>query len=892
MIGQTLSHYRITEALGAGGMGEVYRASDTKLGRDVAIKVLPAAVAGDPGRLARFQREAKVLASLNHPNIAAIHGLDEAGGTPFLVLELVEGQDLEERLERGAIPVEEALQIATQVAIALEEAHRKGIVHRDLKPANVKLTPDGKVKVLDFGLAKAWRADAEEGPFSASISQAPTLAQPASAVGMIIGTAGYMSPEQARGQGVDGRADVWAFGVLLWEMLTGRTLFTGDTLTDVIAAVVTKDLDLQALPGTTPPAVRRLLERCLRKDPRRRLPDIGAARLELEDVLSGAGADPAPTPPPASRFRGRGRERLWATALLLTAGAAFVVGSLLPGRGSEPGPATHFVVETGDDLSFVGYDLPAVSPDGRRVAFTAASPDGSHHLWMRALDTPSPKEIPGTDGATGPFWSPDGRLIAFAVAGDLRRVGLDGGPAQRICTLPHPRLLGGTWSADGTVVFSAGRPGARLYAVPEGGGEAIPLTAHDAARGETGHAWPWLLPDGRHLLFHVAAEQEEHAGLHVTRLDAPEYRRRILPGSARAIYGSGHLLFAREGMLLAQPFDSDRLAVRGDPVPVAEDVSYWRGGRDWGWFSASSSRVLAYRAGGGRSRVQLAWLDREGQRLETLGEPGPYDQIALSPDGRRVAVEIPDADGQYDLWTIDVERGVASRLTSAPGDDRDPVWAPDSRELVFRSDREGGRALYRKGLQGEPASLIAAPSGGHPNARLTPESWSSDGGTLLCNAIGRNVVWALSLDGDGGAEQVLELAFRLNEPQLSPDGEWLAYASEESGRWEVYVQPFRGVGERLRVSLDGGGQPKWRRDSRELFYLSIEGQIMAVDVGVSERGLEVGLPRSLFDAGPFTAFHDTYAVSADGQRFLVKTYPDGMARDRLHVVTSWTSLIE
>ncbi len=559
----------------------------------------------------------------------------------------------------------------------------------------------------------------------------------------------------------------------------------------------------------------------------------------------------------------------------------------------RPGPAAHLVVETGDDLSFVGYDLPAVSPDGRHVAFTAASADGSRSLWMRALDTPGPQAIPGTEGATTPFWSPDGRFVAFAAAGDLKRIALDGGPAQRICTLPHPRLLGGTWSEDGTVVFSAGRPGARLYVVPAGGGDATPLTTHDASRGETGHAWPWLLPDGRHLLFHVAAEQQENAGLYVTRLDAPDYRRRILPGSARVVYGSGHLLFARDGSLLAQSFDPDSLEVRGDPLSVAEDVSYWRGGRDWGWFAASLAEVLAYRAGGGVSRVQLAWFDREGESLGTLGEAGPYRQIALSPDGRQVAVEISDADGQYDLWTIDVGRGVASRLTSGSGDDRDPVWGPDSRELVFRSDREGGQGLYRKGLQGEPASRISARPGEDARARLAPESWSSDGATLLCNAVGRRrAVWALSLDGAGEAEQVLEMAFQLSDPHLSPDDRWLAYASEESGRWEVYAQPFRGAGERVRISVNGGGQPQWRGDGKELFYLSAEGQLMAVDVQKSERGLDVGLPHALFDAGPFNAFHATYAVSGDGRRFLVKTYPDGIVREKLHVVTNWTSLIE
>jgi Tol biopolymer transport system component len=893
LIGQTLSHYRISAALGAGGMGEVYRATDTALGRDVALKILPPEVARDPGRLERFRREAHLLAALNHPHIAAIHGLEGVDAQPFLVLELIEGEDLKGRLERGAIPVDEALEIAEQVAEALEEAHSKGIVHRDLKPANVMLTPDGKVKVLDFGLAKAWAGDTPEGGSpSAALSQSPTLAHTGTVAGVILGTAAYMSPEQARGKPVDKRADVWSFGVLLWEMLTGQTLFAGDTVTDVIAAVVTKEPNLDALPAGTPRAVHRLLSRCLRKDPRKRLPDIGAARLELEDVRAGTADTPAPSDGgegAAAAERRRVRRLRWALAAagLVIAGMAVALAVTHLTKASAP-QAVHFMADTPEGFRLADFgDLPVPSPDGRHVAFTGFL-EGTRQLWIRPLDAPEARPLPGTEGARFAFWSPDSAWIAFFTASDLNKVRLAAGGVQRVCALPRGTPVGGTWGEDGTIVFSAGGTSATLFAVAAGGGEARPLTTLDESREEQGQWWPQFLPGGGHFIFAVGSSRDQSDGLHLASLDAPEDRRLVLPGSSRVTYASGHLLFVRDGILFAQPFDPQGVEVSGEPAPVAQGVASFPSRTEWGWFDAAASGVLAYREGG-TSAVQLAWVDRKGGRLETLGEPGPYGQIALSPDERRVALEVAGGEG-LDLWVMDVARGVTSRVTTDPADEGNPVWSPDGRELVYQKNASGGIDLFRKGL-GRGASaepLLESPGNDHP------EDWSRDGRTLLYITVAdEQAVWALPLEGDGPPELVLKTGFHVAEPRLSPDGRWLAYISDESGRYEVYVEPFRRPGERVRVSVDGGGQPKWRNDGKELFFRPLGGPLMAVEVKDEGERLEVDRPTELFDVGlTVTATGTDYAVSADGQRFLVKVPADEGSRARIHVVTNWTSLLE
>jgi Tol biopolymer transport system component len=890
LIGQTLSHYRITAALGAGGMGEVYRATDTSLGRDVAIKVLPPEVAHDPDRLGRFKREAQLLAALNHPHIAAIYGLEECDGKPFLSLELVEGEDLRQRLARGAIPVDEAIEIARQIAEALEEAHGKGIVHRDLKPANVKLTPDGKVKVLDFGLAKAWAGELS-GVSSApsALSQSPTMANSGTIAGVILGTAAYMSPEQARGKPVDKRADVWSFGVLLWEMLTGRSLFAGDTVTDVIAAVVTQEPDLDALPASTPRTVKTLISRCLRRDPRMRLPDVGAARLELQEVLAGVSTEPGGAASSQAGRRSSSRERwAWAGALLVALGVAgYLASRPLPVVREQP--AGHFLIDLPDDLKISPWGPPSVSPDGRYIAYAASPDENRLSLWVRPLDSLVSRELSGTEGATLPFWSPDGQSLAFFTGTELRRIALSGGTAQKICALPEGFTTGGDWSADETIVFSAGGFHARLFTVPAIGGEARPLT-NPQGLGDTAHWWPRLLSDRHHLLFQVFGGNARQ-GLHLATLDAPEKSRRLLPTLARADYQAGRLLFTREGTLVAQPLDVERGSLTGEPLPVAASVAAWSAAPDWGWFSASATGVVAYTEGANLvADSELVWFDRKGTRLSVLGKPAPYGQIALSPDERSIAVEIAKQGESIDIWTIDLARGVGTRQTFDKADEVDPVWSPDSRTLAFSSSRGGGYHIFRKELQGDKPEKLFSKS---PESAWA-ESSTPDGRSLLYDHdLGSTrAIETLSWTDDADPVRLLEKAHFLDEPQVSGDGLWLAYLSNESGQYEVYVEPFGHTGERVRVSTEGGGQPKWRSDGKELFYVDPVGRLRAVAVKASGDRLELALPETLFAGVIVDSVRDHYAATRDGRRFLVVVPLTRDFTSRIHVLTSWTSLLE
>jgi Tol biopolymer transport system component len=691
---------------------------------------------------------------------------------------------------------------------------------------------------------------------------------------------------------VDKRADVWSFGVLLWEMLTGRTLFAGDTVTDVIASVVKEEPDLEALPDGTPGVVRRLIARCLRKDPRTRLPDIGAARLDLQEAVAGTAEEtegPVAATDAAGDQKRRARERVWIATAVVSAGLAAVLAFFDITAPPEARPAVHFVSEPPEGWSLGDFDVPTASPDGRRVAFSATSSDGTKMLWVRPLDSPSARPLPGTEGGALPSWSPDGRSLAFFAEGEIRRIGLASGTVQRVCS--EDLGTGLTWGRDGTILFSSGGRSGRIYSVPAAGGEVRPLTTHDAAHGEIGHYWPRFLPDGHRFLFLVGSSKDERTGLHVASLEAPDERRRLLPGNNRVVLGSEHLLYLLDDTLVAQPFDANRAELSGEPVAVAGSVSSWGAVPTWGWFDASTSGVLTYQEGEAFRGSELAWFDRRGARLSTVGKPGRYGQITLSPDERRVAVELSTPEGGgSDLWTMDLARGVATRVTFDPAIDIDPVWSPDGRALVFSSDRDGSFRLYRKGLQGnEPVSPL-----GENLEAVFPESWLVDEKKLVfvMDPNATQTIGLLPSDGNAEAELILRKDFPVDEAQVSPDGRWLAYISQESGQWEVYVEPFQRVGDRVRVSPEGGGQPKWRGDGKELFYVSPDGRLMAVEVRAEEARIEVGLPVALFAGVNPTPNTDHFAVTADGQRFLLTVPVEDDSEARIHVVLNWTSLLE
>ncbi|HYM13018.1 MAG TPA: protein kinase [Bryobacterales bacterium] len=865
--GARLGTYEIVSLLGAGGMGEVYRARDPRLGREVAIKVLPEAFARDTEKLARFEREARVLASLNHPGIAAIHGFEQAGGTPFLVMELVEGETL-----KGPLPPEEAIAISRQICEALEAAHEKGVVHRDLKPANIKITPQGKVKLLDFGLAKAFAEDRT----ASDPAQSPTVSL-ATQAGVILGTAAYMSPEQARGRTIDRRTDIWAFGCVLYEMLSGRQAFRGTNVAEIIAAVMRGEPDWSALPAATPPHLRRLLERCLQKDSTERLHDIADARLELKEA-------PATVPLPAAR---PARALAWMIAATLFAAIALVLG-LVHFRETPPEQqVVRLPLLPPEKTSFGEVD---VSPDGRRVAFTARDASGSIHLWVRPLDAPAAQMLGGTEGASFPFWSPDSRWIGFFADGKLKKAEVSGAPPQTIANAPVGR--GGAWNRDGVILF-APNVYSPLAQVPATGGEPKPVTGLDTSHEETSHRWPQFLPDGRRFLYFILAGPE-HQGIYAGSLDSKE-KTLLLASQYSAAYGMGHLLFVRERALLAQRFDAGKLQLAGESLPVAEPVgtTLFRTRA-----SLSETGVLVY-YGAGTAGVRLQWFDRGGKALEAVGPPGGYLSVDLSPDGRRLAADRNDTQpGNRDIWLFDLARGASTRFTFRPAFNDSPAWSPDGRRIAFRSNREGAFNLYQKDASGagEEELLLKTPS------NKVPTGWSPDGRWLLYNEQDpktRMDLWLLRLDGRQPARQPqpwLRTEFDERFGQFSPDGQWVAYDSNESGRHEVYVRPFAAGGAagagQSQVSTGGGEQPRWRGDGKELFYLGPDRQLMAVEVKTTGGRFEAGLPRALFPTRAAIIpglFHTVYAVRADGQRFLILSEGEDVPSQPATVVLNWTA---
>lgn len=862
-IGSRLGPYEIVAPLGAGGMGEVYRARDSKLNRDVAIKVLPPAFAEDPERMARFEREAQVLAALNHPNIAQIYGIEQGA----LIMELVEGEDL-----HGPVPIETALDYARQIAAGLEAAHEKGIIHRDLKPANIKVTGNGTVKLLDFGLAKAGVESAAV--TGQSPTQSPTLSLAMTQAGVILGTAAYMSPEQARGKPVDKRADIWAFGVVLYEMLTGRLLFGGgETVTDTLASVVKEEPDWSALPGDTPPRVRRLLERCLRKDSKTRLQAIGEARIAIDEPEP----EPSTAAVPASVPRRNWVPWAAAGAFALLALGLAVAWLRHPAEETQTFKVSVLPPEKG---AFLPRSLPSVSPDGRHLAFAAAY-EGKRQLWIRDLDALAARPIPGTDEAIEPFWSPDSRFVAFFADGKLKKVDITGGPALTLCDAAGAGGRGGSWSKNDVIVFTPS-VAAGLFRVPAAGGTATPLTAVDRAAGETSHRFPWFLPDGRHFLFTVRAEQQKSA-IYVGDLESKD-RRQLVAAACNAAYSPpGFLLFLRERTLMAQPFDAAGLRTTGEPFPIAEEVDYIEG-QIQAQFAVSQTGVLAFYAGGLANHSQLTWLDRGGKSLGTVGPPGNIREVAISPDGATVAMARMDPQMvTTDIWFHDLVHGTDSRFTFDHTTDEAPVWSPDGSRILFASIRTGKSGIYQKLVTGAGKEVLLCQT-----ASLSiPTDWSRDGRFAIFENIDAHTrydVWVLPLSGDRKPFPFLQTESRELNGKLSPDGRWLAYQSDETGRPEVYVQTFPGQEGKWQVSATGGTRPVWRRDGKELFFISADDRLMAVDVKSGVR-FEHGVPKPLFEAR--TPSYATFDVSRDGKRFLMANLLDQGATQAMTVVINW-----
>jgi eukaryotic-like serine/threonine-protein kinase len=889
--GTRLGPYQILSALGAGGMGEVYRAHDTKLNRDVALKVLPDAFASDPDRLARFTREAQTLAALNHPHIAHIHGLEDANGVPALVMELVEGPTLADRIATGPIPLDEALPIARQIAEALEAAHEQGIIHRDLKPANIKVRPDGSVKVLDFGLAKAMEPALAS---SANAMMSPTLSLHATQAGIILGTAAYMSPEQAAGKPVDKRSDLWAFGVVLLEMLTGRRPFAGDTASETMAAVMMKEPDWTTLPAHTPPPIRKLLRRCLEKDRKRRMADVADARFEIDDALTAPAENPMTMTATSRRARWRSVATL--AAALLVGGALAIAAMLALRRTAPEGVVTRLEITT--PASPAPYQF-ALSPDGRRLAFVAGT-IGPRQLWVRALDQVAAQPLMGTDGAAYPFWSPDSRALGFVASGKLKRVDLTGGAPQ---ILADSLGGGGTWNADGVIVFGAG-PGRPLMRVSSSGvGTPVEVT-HIAAGQRGGHLGPQFLPDGRHLLFFNVTAAGQPGTVSVASLDSAELTS-VVGSSAAAVYAPpGYLLRVSQGVLVAQRFDPVHATLSGDPIPVAQAVVE-NDGAFRSAFSVSSAGVLAHRGGGAGGQRQLVWADRTGKVLGTVGPPDENapTSFALSPDGQRVA-NARIVQGNYDVWLTDVARAVATRFTFDPAGEFSPVWSPDGTQVVFRSTNRKGFGLsdlFIKPANGatDERPFLATPQG------KTPLDWSRDGRFFLyANQDQKNLsdLWAMPLTGEAKPFPVVQTAFDETQGQFSPDVRWLAYTSNESGRDEVYVRPFPDAGGKWQVSTGGGSQPRWRPDGKELFYVAADAKLMAVPIGVVPQGRAVtaGAPVALFPTRlangsgislTGAASRALYAVAADG-RFLMNVTVEADHPLPITIVQNWDAALK
>ncbi|MGE5325740.1 MAG: protein kinase domain-containing protein [Deltaproteobacteria bacterium] len=882
--GNKIGPYEIVSPLGAGGMGEVYRARDATLGRDVALKVLPDLVSRDPERTARFKREAQVLASLNHPNIAAIYGFEESTGVRALVMELVEGETIAERLKQGALPIEDALSIARQTAEALEAAHDRGIVHRDLKPANIKITHQGSVKVLDFGLAKALENDASG---SSSVSNSPTLTVAATQAGVILGTAAYMAPEQAKGKPADRRADIWAFGCVLYEMLSGLRPFDGETVSDVLAGVIRAEPDWKAMPAATPPRIGELVRRCLIKDPKHRLQAIGDARITIEELSGGANdsssaltsaVQVAVAPPvgPASR-----RLLPWAIAgLLLIACALLAVGYV--SRKPIPAPSVQATISLPTELTQPDLDHFALSPDGRRLAFVAAASGERPRVWIRPLDSPTAQPLAGTDGATYPFWSPDSRYIGFFADGKLKKIDASGGAAQSLCDATEGR--GGTWGPKGDIVFAPGIY-TGIYQVAESGGTPVQLTS--LSNSGDSDRFPSFLPDGEHVLFLYLTGSGKKDLLQVVSLNSKEVKT-IAEIRSDAFYDpSGYLVYQREGSLVAQKFDVNNFTLSGDAFPIVDQIAFIvdRGNV---LSSISNNGVMVYRGGKLGGDAQLTWFDREGNRLQTLGQPAQIFQPVISPDGKKVVEQIIDASGKGTLWTVDVARGVPSRFTFQGPSDGWPVWSPDGKQIAYESNRGGNLEIFVKAASGveEEKPLVTE------EGESMPTDWSRDGRFLAYQKQSRTTkkfdIWILPMTGDRKTFSFIATEANEFDGVFSPDGRWLAYLSNETGRSEAYVVPFPGRSGKWQVSSGGAEWIFWVNGGKEIDYITPDSKWMAAEVNARGDEFSIGATKAVFGGKslPGSVIQPGLWITPDGKRLLMPI-TNGNSSIQFSVMTNW-----
>jgi Tol biopolymer transport system component len=882
MIAQTIAHYRVQEKIGAGGMGEVYRATDTRLNRDVAIKVLPEALARDAERMARFEREAKVLASLNHPNIASIYGLEESNGSRALIMELVEGLMLAERIEQGPLGLDEALPIAKQIAEALEYAHERGIIHRDLKPSNVKLTADGQVKVLDFGLAKALEGETSE----EELLNSPTLSAVATRAGVLLGTAAYMSPEQARGKRVDRRADIWAFGCVLYEMLTGLSPFSGETTSDILACVIRAEPDWPAIPDSVPTRIRELLRRCLQKDPRKRLQAIGDARIALEEVLSGA---PQEAGAPQAQIAAEPvwwRALPWAAGVLLALAVGGAVWELRP--RPDPPPVVHFSFgpPAGDSFVFRFGRVPlAISPDGTALVFMVRH-NATSQLYLRRLDRLEVVPLKGTDDGQHPFFSPDGQWIAFFGAGKLKKVSALGGTPVTLSDAPISR--GGTWTLDNSILFSPNTSSA-LMRVSAAGGTPVPFTKLDSRKGERNHRWPHVLPGGKAVLFNVgdATGSAYDVPICLALLKTGEVKTLPLRGT-NVRYVPGYVVFTRGETLYAAPFDLERLEVTGSPFPAGEVLMSPVGAAS---YSVSESGSLAY-VPADASIGKLVWVDAKGA-TEVPGLPTRdyFNRVQISPDGKRIVVVILEG-GLRHIWVYDTERGSLTRLTFGETDNASPAWSPDGRRIVFARLQEGKSSIVAKRADGSGSEEIVVPG---EKSGIVASSWSPDGRLLGYSQIGSSGKWesgVLPLEGER-KPQILLASNQFNQlfPIFSRDGKYLAYTSDESGRSEVYVTPFGQGSGKWQISTGGGTNPVWARRGTQLFYRDSSGNIMGVDV-TTQPVFNASTPRVIVPSAvtaPLSNGVDNYDVNLDGRRFLVHQQNREAGQSlQINVILNWS----